>query len=139
MDDQDLYWDRYAYRTLGESGMHAVKERFGYSLRSRVPHAMYAEIMLRLICHNVAQLILAVQEFNVDPRYWAQELIAKLPDLGTTMPPKTELERLGVPPNEIKADTHATKIAVLVRHGICFVLPRSRGRFDGRARRRSHG
>lgn len=102
MDDQDFYWGRYAYRTLGESGMHAVKERFGYSLSSRVPHAQHAELMLRLICHNVAQLILAVQEFGVDPRYWAQELIAKLPDFGTALPPESALERLGVPPKEIE-------------------------------------
>jgi len=94
MDDQDLYWDRYRYRTLAESGMHAVKERFGYSLRSRVPDAQFAEIMLRLICHNVAQLILAVQEFDIDPRYWAQELIAKLPDFGTALPPESALERI---------------------------------------------
>ena len=94
-DDQDLYWERYGRRSLAESGMNAIKTRFGHSLRSRVPGAQFAELMLRLICHNVAQLIMAVQEFNVDPRYWAQDLIAKLPDFGTTMPRSVTLKRLG--------------------------------------------
>jgi len=93
--DEDLYWERYGRRSLAESGMHAVKERFGYTLRSRAKPAQFAELMLRLICHNVAQLIMAVQEFQVDPRYWAKELIAKLPDLGSTQPRGVELARLG--------------------------------------------
>jgi hypothetical protein len=75
--------------------MHAVKERFGYSLRSRAPDAQYAEVMLRFICHNIARLITVVQELNVDPRYWAQELIDKLPDFGSTQPPSSALKQLG--------------------------------------------
>jgi transposase len=98
-DDQDLYWERYGKRSLAESGMNAIKTRFGHALRSRKQHSQFAELMLRLICHNVAQLIMAVQEFNVDPRYWAQDLIAKLPDFGTTQPPEAALERLGVKPS----------------------------------------
>lgn len=93
--DEDLYWERYGRRSLAESGMHAVKQRFGYTLSSRAKPAQFAEVMLRLICHNVAQLIMAVQEFEVDPRYWAKELIAKLPDLGSTQPRGVELARLG--------------------------------------------
>ena len=52
--------------------------------------------MLRLVCHNIAQLIQAVEKFNVDPRYWAQDLIAKLPDFGSVQPPDSALVRLGV-------------------------------------------
>jgi len=103
-DDQDLYWEHYGKRSLAESGMNSIKTRFGHALRSRVQHAQFAELMLRLICHNVAQLIMAVQEFNVDPRYWAQELIAKLPDFGTTRPPESALERLGVKAFEKEAE-----------------------------------
>lgn len=50
--------------------------------------------MLRLICHNVAQLITAVQEFEVDPRYWAPEQLANLPDFGSVMPPESALARV---------------------------------------------
>ena len=95
-DDQDLYWERYGRRSLAESGMHAIKQRFGYTLSSRAKPAQFAEIMLRLICHNVAQFIMAVQEFEIDPRYWAKELMDKLPDLGSTQPRDVALERLGV-------------------------------------------
>lgn len=45
-DDQDLYWERYGRRSLAESGMHAVKQRFGYSLSSRAKPAQFAEVML---------------------------------------------------------------------------------------------
>jgi len=95
-DDQDLYWERYGRRSLAESGMHAIKQRFGYTLSSRAKPAQFAEVMLRLICHNVAQLIMAVQEFQIDPRYWAKELMDKLPEFGSTQPRDIALERLGV-------------------------------------------
>jgi hypothetical protein len=98
-DDQDLYWEHYGKRSLAESGMNSIKTRFGHSLRSRVPHAQYAELMLRLVAHNIAMLITAVQEMNVDPRYWAADLIAKLPDFGSAQPPDQALERLGVKPS----------------------------------------
>jgi transposase len=83
--DQDEYWDRYGKRSLAESGNMSMKTRFGHHLRSRVPHAQYAESMLRCICHNVAMLVMAVKEFNVDPRYWANE-IAESPLFGSTAP-----------------------------------------------------
>jgi hypothetical protein len=99
-DDQDLYWKHYGKRSLSESGINVIKTRFGHSLRSRSEHAMYAEVMLRLVAHNIAQLIQAVEKFNIDPRYWAQDLIAKLPDFGTAMPPDSALVRLGAKPSE---------------------------------------
>ena len=95
-DDQDLYWKHYGKRSLSESGINVIKTRFGHSLRSRTEHAQHAELMLRLVAHNVAQLIQAVEKFNVEPRYWAQDLIAKLPDFGSMQPPDSALVRLGV-------------------------------------------
>jgi len=56
--------------------------------------------MLRLVCHNVAQLIQAIEKFNVDPRYWAQDLIATLPDFGTASPSDSALVRIGARPSE---------------------------------------
>jgi hypothetical protein len=32
---------------------------------------MYAECMLRCISHNVACLVQAVEEFKIEPKYWA--------------------------------------------------------------------
>jgi len=96
-DDQDLYWENYDPRTLAEAGMNSIKSRFGHSLQSRKLHAQCAEVMLRLICHNIAQLITAVQELNVDPRYWAKDLIAKLPDFGSMQPPETTRARFDRP------------------------------------------
>ena len=62
--DQDDYWDHYGKRSLAETGNQMMKVRFGHYLRSRVPHAQYAESMLRCICHNVACLVMAVKELR---------------------------------------------------------------------------
>lgn len=87
-EDPDLYRNRCDKgRPLAETGNKMLKERFGYSLRSRKPNAMFAEVMLRLICHNVACLVMAVKEFGVEPKYWDSEVIGKLPDFGSTQPP----------------------------------------------------
>lgn len=74
-------------RPLAETGNKMLKERFGYSLRSRTHNSMFAEVMLRMICHNVACLVMAVKEFGVEPKYWDADVIGKLPDFGTTQPP----------------------------------------------------
>lgn len=56
--------------------------RVGGYLRSRVPHAQYAESMLRCIYHNVACLIMAVQELGIEPKYWTHNP-AELPLFGS--------------------------------------------------------
>jgi hypothetical protein len=68
----------YGKRSLAETGNMMMKTRFGHNLRSRTPHAQYAESMLRCICHNVACLVMAVKELNVEPRYWTTDLAARL-------------------------------------------------------------
>lgn len=62
-----------------------LKTRFGHYLRSRVPHAQYAESMLRCVCHNVACLVMAVQELHIEPRYWTPSP-AELPLFGSAQP-----------------------------------------------------
>jgi hypothetical protein len=86
--NRDLYHERCNKgRPLAESNNKMLKERFGYSLHSRTPNTMYAEVMLRLICHNVACLVMAVKELKIDPKYWNADVIGKLPDFGSTQPP----------------------------------------------------
>lgn len=86
--NRELYQDRCDKgRPLAETGNKMLKERLGYSLRSRKPNTMFAEVMLRLICHNVACLVMAVKEFGVEPKYWDADVIGKLPDFGSTQPP----------------------------------------------------
>jgi transposase len=80
--EQDEYWLHYHQRSLAETGMSMLKTRFGHYLRSRVPHAQYAESMLRCICHNVACLIMAVQELSIEPKYWTHNP-AELPLFGS--------------------------------------------------------
>lgn len=83
LSDQEEYWRRYHQRSLAETGISMLKTRFGHYLRSRVPHAQYAESMLRAICHNVACLVMAVQELHIEPKYWTFNP-AELPHFGST-------------------------------------------------------
>jgi len=69
--DEEEYARHYHQRSLAETGMSMIKTRFSHRLRSRVPHAQYAEAMLRCIGHNVACLVQAVDELKIDPKYWS--------------------------------------------------------------------
>ncbi len=73
MADWDEYRRHYHQRSLAETGMSMIKTRFSHRLRSRVPHAQYAECMLRVISHNVACLVQAVEELHIEPKYWSPE------------------------------------------------------------------
>jgi hypothetical protein len=75
---------------LCETGNSMIKERFGPRMRSRTPNAQYAEFMLRAICHNVACLVMAIKELGIEPKYWDQDIIGKLPDFGSTQMPVIE-------------------------------------------------
>jgi transposase len=68
--DREDYARHYHQRSLAETGNSMIKTRFGHRLRSRVPNAQYAEAMLRVISHNVACLVQAVDELKIEARYW---------------------------------------------------------------------
>jgi len=70
MADQEEYMRKYHRRSNVETVMHMCKERFGGRLRSRRPSAQYAEIMLKAICHDVACLVTAIHELEIDPKFW---------------------------------------------------------------------
>ena len=86
----ERYWNLYdTGRPLAETGNMMLKTRFGHSLKSRTSNSQYAEVMLRCICHNIACLVMAVQELGVEPQYWTPDL-SELPNFGTTTPPPNE-------------------------------------------------
>lgn len=93
----ERYWNLYdSGRPLAETGNMMLKARYGHSLKSRNANSQYAEVMLRCICHNIACLVMAVQAFGIDPRYWTQDL-SELPDFGTTAPRTVEAALSTVP------------------------------------------
>lgn len=81
--DPEAYEDRYHQRSKAESGMHQIKTRFSHRTRSRTPNAMYAELMLRCVSHNIAMVVQAIEEFGIEPKFWTSPatapLIAALP------------------------------------------------------------
>lgn len=93
----ERYWNLYdTGRPLAETGNMMLKTRFGHCLRSRQPNQQYAEVMLRCICHNIACLVMAMEELGVETKYWTQDL-SELPDFGTTAPRTVEAVPSTVP------------------------------------------
>jgi transposase len=71
--DKEEYQRHYHQRSHAETGNSMIKTRFSHWLRSRKPHAQYAESMLRCIGHNVACLVQAVEELGIEPRGCSNE------------------------------------------------------------------
>ena len=57
---------RYHRRSNVETAMHMIKSKFGAAVRSKLPVAQVNEILAKLVCHNLACIVLAVHEFGID-------------------------------------------------------------------------
>jgi len=64
------YMPEYHDRSNVETGFSMVKTRFGGFLRSRKPLAQYHEVLAKIVCHNVACIVQAIHELNIDPKFW---------------------------------------------------------------------
>ena len=61
---------RYIRRVQSESGIFALKERYGRKLDTRLPMAQYNELSARCICHNIYCVLRAKHEFSLEPRFF---------------------------------------------------------------------
>ena len=46
-----------------------IKRKFGNSVRAKNPLAMKNETLAKFVCHNLACLVQAMQEFGIDPSF----------------------------------------------------------------------
>ena len=70
-------------RSNVETAFSMIKLRYGGYLRSRTPAAQYNELMAKAVVHNVACIIQAFHELQIDPKFWMPH--APPPDTNTAI------------------------------------------------------
>ena len=60
----------YHQRSNAESTFHALKKKFGDSVRSKLPDAQLNEVLLKCVCFNLSVLVHAIHELNIEPKFW---------------------------------------------------------------------
>jgi transposase len=66
---KDEYLKRYHRRSNVESVFSAVKRVYGDGVRSKTPTAMKNEVLAKLLCHNIGQLVHLMYEMGVEPNF----------------------------------------------------------------------
>ena len=81
---KDDYLKKYHRRSNIESAFSSVKRKFGDSVRSKTPTAMKNEVLAKLVCHNISQLIHLMYELGIDLNFGSEpaldsKMILKFP------------------------------------------------------------
>jgi transposase len=82
--NKEDYLRRYHRRSNVESVFSAVKRKFGDAVRSKTPVAMRNEVLAKLVCHNISQLIHLMYELEIDVNFGSKvesdsKMILKFP------------------------------------------------------------
>ena len=80
--NKEDYLRKYHRRSNIESVFSAVKRVYGDGVRSKTPTAMKNEVLAKLLCHNISQLVHLMYELGIDPAFGdkpAEEVPAVLP------------------------------------------------------------
>ena len=82
--NKEDYLRRYHRRSNVESVFSSVKRKFGDAVRSKTPTAMKNEVLAKLVCHNISQLIHLIYELGIDVNFESEpahdsKMILKFP------------------------------------------------------------
>ena len=77
MMNRESYLEHYHKRSNVESTFSMVKAKFGDSIRSKTDTGQTNEVLLKVLCHNICCLILAIYELNINPTFWAESPFAQ--------------------------------------------------------------
>ena len=64
------FYQHYGRRSLVESAFSMMKRNFGPHLRSRTETAMKNEVLCKVLCHNIACLLHAMETFDITLDVW---------------------------------------------------------------------
>jgi transposase len=67
----------YHKRSNVESTFSAIKRVFGDFVRSKNKTAQVNEVLLKVICHNIRQIIFAMHELGIAPTFRAEIQLAR--------------------------------------------------------------
>ena len=66
---RDQWLTRYHKRSNVETVFSSIKRKFGPYVRSRKEAAMFNEVLLKCLCHNLSCLVHASHELGIDPTF----------------------------------------------------------------------
>jgi hypothetical protein len=69
MADREAYMREYHNRSNVESAFGAMKNRFGHYLRAKRPLSQYNELLCKVVCHNLAMIVLATHELGIEANF----------------------------------------------------------------------
>jgi transposase len=75
-NEREEFKKHYHQRSKVEAAFMAMKSKFGNSLRSRTEIAMRNELLAKVICHNLARLNRAMEQFGIGTEFLAAILEA---------------------------------------------------------------
>ena len=65
--NRPAFLEHYHRRSNVETTFHMIKAKFGAVVRAKDPAAMVNEVLLKLLCHNIAVLTQAMYDLDIDP------------------------------------------------------------------------
>jgi transposase len=71
--NRDEFLKHYHLRSNAESTFSMIKAKFGDSIRSKTDVAMVNESLCKILCHNLACVISAMYELNINPVFWGDD------------------------------------------------------------------
>jgi transposase len=77
--NREDFLHRYHLRSNVESAFSMIKRKFGDSLRAKTDTAMRNEALAKVLCHNLACVISAWYELDIEPSFWASPRSASKP------------------------------------------------------------
>ena len=72
MMHRETFLAHYHRRSNVETTFSMIKGKFGDSVRSKTKAAQANEVLLKVLCHNICCLIMAICEFGLPTSFWAE-------------------------------------------------------------------
>lgn len=69
--EKGRFLHHYHQRSNVETAFSSVKRLFGASVRAKLPTAQVNEVLLKCLCHNLAVLVHALHELDIEPSFWS--------------------------------------------------------------------
>lgn len=70
--NRDEWLTHYHRRSNVEATFSMIKRKFGPSVRAKLPQAMFNEVLLKCLAHNLSCLVHAMHELGVEqPQFWS--------------------------------------------------------------------
>lgn len=70
---EEEFYEHYHKRSNNETAFSMIKSKFGERLRSKTRTAQVNELMLKVLCHNVAVIVQSIFELGIEPKFWNEE------------------------------------------------------------------